>query len=125
MAKAVTSTNPQHIILFNNLKHISRRQFLSQSGMLAGGTYPAMLALGMLRHAPVTSLPQGKSVTGKHIVILGAGLAGMSAAYELTKLGYTCTILEARNRSGGRCWSVRKNSTNTETGNITQTANFD
>jgi len=93
--------------------------------MLAGGTYPAMLALGMLKAAPVKPLPADKNGAGKHIIILGAGLAGMASAYELVKLGYQCTILEARNRSGGRCWSVRKNATNTETGNITQTAGFD
>ena len=93
--------------------------------MLAGGTYPAMLALGMLRSAPVNKLPDEKIAAGKKVIILGAGLAGMSAAYELTKLGFNCTILEARNRAGGRCWSVRKGSTNTETGNIVQTATFD
>lgn len=93
--------------------------------MLAGGTYPAMLALGMLRKAPVKALPAEPNGEGKKIIILGAGLAGMSAAYELSKLGYQCTILEARNRTGGRCWSVRKNSVNTETGNITQQASFD
>lgn len=93
--------------------------------MLAGGTYPAMLALGMLRNAPVKPLPLEKNGAGKHVIILGAGLAGMASAYELNKLGYQCTILEARDRSGGRCWSVRKNSSNIETGNIKQTAAFD
>ncbi|MEP6749709.1 MAG: flavin monoamine oxidase family protein [Bacteroidota bacterium] len=107
------------------MRKLSRRQFLSQSGMLAGGTYPAMLALGMLRSAPVTELPAERNGAGKHVIILGAGLAGMASAYELTKLGYQCTILEARDRVGGRCWSVRKDAVNTETGNITQTANFD
>jgi len=93
--------------------------------MLAGGTYPAMLALGMLRSAPVKPMPDERNGAGKHIIILGAGLAGMTAAYELIKLGYQCTVLEARDRTGGRCWSVRNGSTNTETGNITQTASFD
>jgi len=93
--------------------------------MLAGGTYPAMLALGMLRSAPVKPMPDERNGAGKHIIILGAGLAGMTAAYELIKLGYQCTVLEARDRAGGRCWSVRNGSTNTETGNITQTATFD
>ena len=93
--------------------------------MMAGGTYPAMLALGMLREAPVKPLPVEQNGAGKKVIILGAGLAGMSAAYELTKLGYQCTVLEARNRSGGRCWSVRKNAVNTETGNVVQTAAFD
>ena len=107
------------------MRKLSRRQFLSDAGMLAGGTYPAMMALGMLREAPVTALPAEQNGAGKRVIILGAGLAGMSAAYELTKLGYQCTVLEARNRSGGRCWSVRKDATNTETGNIVQTARFD
>ena len=107
------------------MRKLTRRQFLSDAGMLAGGSYPAMLALGMLQQAPVTPLPNEKTIAGKKIIILGAGLAGMAAAYELGKLGHECIVLEARNRSGGRCWSVRKNSRNTETGNILQVATFD
>ncbi len=108
------------------MSQLSRRQFLSKTGMLAGGTYPAMLAMGMLRPAPVTPLKiTGGDKTGKQVIILGAGLAGLSAAYELIKAGYQCTVLEARERSGGRCWSVRKNSTNIETGQPLQTAGFD
>ncbi len=93
--------------------------------MLAGATYPAMMALGMLREAPVKPFQLEGDGKGKHVIILGAGLAGLASAYELAKLGYRCTILEARNRAGGRCWSVRKNSHNSETGNIHQTASFD
>lgn len=84
-----------------------------------------MLALGMLKPAPVYAFKLDKDAKGKKVIILGAGLAGMAAAYELGKLGYHCTILEARNRAGGRCWSVRKNSTNFETDRPSQTANFD
>ncbi len=104
---------------------LSRRQFLMQTGMLAGGTYPAMLAMGMLPHAPVNDIPSEPTNKQKKIIILGAGLTGMTAAYELNRLGYDCTVLEARDRAGGRCWSVRKNSRNTETGNMSQTCNFD
>jgi monoamine oxidase len=107
------------------VKGLSRRQFLSRTGMLAGGTYPAMLAMGMLRAAPVKPLKLEGDNKGKHVIILGAGLAGMTAAYELMKQGYQCTILEARERSGGRCWSVRNNSTNTETTGAPQKAMFD
>jgi len=73
-----------------------------------------MMAMGMLRAAPVHGFSWQGSGEGKHVIILGAGLAGMTAAYELLKLGYRCTLLEARERTGGRCWSVRNGSSNKE-----------
>ncbi|MBE9660312.1 flavin monoamine oxidase family protein [Mucilaginibacter myungsuensis] len=79
----------------------------------------------MLKAAPAHAFNLGEKVEGKHIIILGAGLAGMTAAYELNKLGYTCTILEARERTGGRCWSIRNGSLNTENDKPTATAVFD
>ena len=41
------------------------------------------------------------------IAIVGAGLAGLTAAYQLNKAGYTSRIYEASNRLGGRCYSAR------------------
>jgi monoamine oxidase len=71
-----------------------------------------MQALGLLPAAAASPLPQlsvdfGK---GKKVVILGAGIAGLVAAYELRKAGFDCIILEARERPGGRSWSVRDGS---------------
>src|SRR6478735_10268941 len=86
---------------------ITRRNFLNNIGK-AGLSYPAMLALGLLKTAPAHAFELKGNGNGRHIVILGAGLAGMASAYELQKLGYKCTILEARERGGGRCFSVRK-----------------
>lgn len=44
---------------------------------------------------------------GRTVAILGGGIAGMTAAYEMTQLGYDCTILEARPAAGGRNITIR------------------
>jgi monoamine oxidase len=104
---------------------ITRKEFLSNACKGALAAYPAMMALGLLRSAPAHAFHYDKKGNGRQVIILGAGLAGMTAAYELAKLGYTCTILEARNRAGGRCWTVRKGATNKEIILPQQTASFD
>ncbi|MGG6296432.1 flavin monoamine oxidase family protein [Leptolyngbya sp. AN02str] len=91
---------------------MNRRSLLKLVGR-AGGTaavFATMNAMGLLHHQATgmerPNLPTG-SGTGVNVAILGAGLAGMTAAYELTKAGYNCTLLEARDRAGGRCWTIR------------------
>ena len=44
----------------------------------------------------------------RHVIIVGAGLAGLSAAYELTKVGHKVDILEMQNRVGGRVKTLRE-----------------
>jgi len=44
---------------------------------------------------------------GKHVIVAGAGLAGLSAARELERRGATVTLVEARARVGGRVWTLR------------------
>lgn len=44
---------------------------------------------------------------GRTVTILGGGIAGMTAAWEMAKLGYGCTILEATARAGGRNRTIR------------------
>ncbi|MCE2486810.1 MAG: FAD-dependent oxidoreductase [Desulfurellaceae bacterium] len=69
-----------------------------------------MNALGLIgagpAHATTPDLAPG-SGGGKRVVILGAGISGLVAAYELSKAGYECTILEATNRAGGRNLTAR------------------
>ena len=46
--------------------------------------------------------------TMQHIIIAGAGLSGLSAAYELARRGHRVTVIEARTRPGGRVFTWRE-----------------
>jgi monoamine oxidase len=76
----------------------SRRTFIRQTLAIAGG---AVLPLGAWP-APV------RGAAAPTIVIVGAGLAGLSAAYELRKAGVVAELYEASPRAGGRCWTERR-----------------
>ena len=67
--------------------------------------------------------PQG-SGNNRTVTILGSGIAGMTAAFEMNKLGYQCTILEATARAGGRCRTIRAGDTIEETDSV-QSCQFD
>ena len=62
---------------------------------------------------------------GASVVILGAGLAGMTAAIELERAGYQVSVLEYNSRPGGRNWTIRGGDVFTELGGATQTCEFD
>jgi monoamine oxidase len=85
-----------------------------------------MQALG-LAGAPALAWtpPTERAPGGTRVIILGAGVAGLAAAYELRKLGYECEILEARTRFGGRCFTVRRGQSSEEVGVPPQKAAFD
>jgi monoamine oxidase len=62
---------------------------------------------------------------GTSVLILGAGLAGMTAAFELRKAGYAVQVLEFNSRAGGRNWTLRGGDRFTELGGFTQTCEFE
>jgi len=62
---------------------------------------------------------------GRKVLVLGGGIAGMTAAYELGKLGYSVTVLEAAATPGGRCFSIRRGTRVIDTDGETQVCNFD
>src|SRR5215210_1281791 len=76
---------------------IGRRDFLRGLGFSAA-------ALALSPYVARASRRGGLKLAGepKNIVILGGGLAGLSAAYELKRAGHNITILEARKAPGGR-----------------------
>ena len=99
--------------MMKKTRKMTKREFLQSIGTTAGvaAVYRSMSALGMLGsdtmlHAAQPDLPFGSGI-GKSVAILGAGVSGMAAAYELSKAGYRCTILEATNRAGGRNLTAR------------------
>ncbi len=47
------------------------------------------------------------SLSGASVLVAGAGLAGLSAAHDLINLGAHVTVLDARDRVGGRVWTIR------------------
>ena len=47
------------------------------------------------------------SLAGKHVVVVGAGFAGLAAARDLQARGARVTVVEARDRVGGRVWTMR------------------
>lgn len=59
------------------------------------------------RNSPRPEDWPGRVGEGRTVAILGAGLAGMTAALELSRLGFQCTLLEARSSAGGRTRTLR------------------
>jgi monoamine oxidase len=97
----------------------SRRQLLAMIGQVAGAAamYQAMTSLGFAADSGYTGevALQGPR-QGRRILILGAGIAGMTAAYEMRRAGYEVKILEYQNRTGGRCLTLRGGDRYTEMG---------
>src|SRR5258708_21368831 len=90
---------------------LTRRVLIQRIAQLGGyaAAFSTMNALGLIPAVGASPLPQlsadfGK---GKKVVILGAGITGLVAAYELRKAGFDCPILESRERPGGRNSSGR------------------
>src|ERR1700683_1597629 len=106
---------------------MSRRSLFRMIGAVAGSAvmYEAMSELGHAGESGYTGpIELSGDVKGASVLILGAGVAGMAAAYELRKAGYRVQILEYNDRPGGRNWSLYGGDTYTELGGFTQQVQF-
>jgi monoamine oxidase len=83
----------------------TRREVLRLGGVLGAG-----LVLGSCtsssRRAPAA--PSARpTAQDPRVVVVGAGLAGLTAAYRLAQAGVPVRVFESRDRAGGRCWTAR------------------
>jgi len=79
----------------------TRRQLLTGAGAAIAGAG----VLGSLAR-PVRARA-GNGISSSRVVVAGAGLAGLTAAYRLQQGGVIAEIYEASGRIGGRCWTGR------------------
>lgn len=108
----------------------TRRSFLEAVGRAGGAAalYETMTAMGLLRipeaFAGPPELPPSHG-SGKRVVIVGAGIAGLTAGYELLRAKYEVIILEAKPVAGGRSKTVRRGDVIEQIGHAPQTCKFD
>lgn len=97
-------------------RRLSRRDFMESMGVL--GLAPFLVGpLGGMAvsrssrvagQVPPAPLPKRRAGSVEnHVVVIGAGLAGLAAAWELEQAGHEVTVLEARTRPGGRVHTLR------------------
>ena len=75
---------------------MNRRNFLKNS---TAATTGLLLPIGLTASGQKTT---------KKVIVLGAGLAGLTAAWELVQAGHEVIVVEARNRTGGRVLTLRE-----------------
>ncbi|QHD07880.1 hypothetical protein PspR76_20050 [Pseudomonas sp. R76] len=109
---------------------LTRREALSSIAAVGGepAVKDALAALGLgpssHRRPQPLKLKPGLG-QGTRVLVLGAGVAGLVTALELTRAGFEVQVLEARDRVGGRTWTLRNGDRVDYKDGRTQTVAFD
>jgi monoamine oxidase len=82
---------------------LTRRALLRRAALAV----PAVAAVRRLSYAAEAPPEPERAATPRKVIVVGAGLAGLAAAYELVANGHDVTVLEARTRPGGRVYTLR------------------
>jgi len=83
---------------------MNRREFLGRVALAAA----SLSGCSSLSTRTTPDSPPAQARAPRKVVILGAGLAGLVAGYELMQAGHDVTILEAHARPGGRVRTIRE-----------------
>ena len=93
------------------MSDFSRREFIKKSILLSlGASYIISCDDNDMIYSANESDSSDEaddSDNNKKVIIIGAGISGLVAGYDLTIAGYDVTILEARDRIGGRVLTIR------------------
>ena len=93
------------------MSEITRREFIRRSLILSAGA-SLIISCEDNENYPSNSISNSPGMLSSNgnaqkIIVIGAGMSGLVAAYELVRAGHDVTILEARDRIGGRVLTMR------------------
>jgi monoamine oxidase len=86
-----------YLRFMRRIRGVSNRSVSRRDVLAAGGAAAATLLMSNL---PRRAFAQAQS--GRRVVVIGGGFAGLACAYELKSAGYDVSVIEARDRVGGR-----------------------
>lgn len=97
---------------YSGAMQMTTRRKLLRRAVGAGGFAAGFLtlqALGLASSAAAAEAPELPAGLGRgrRVVVLGAGITGLATAYRLERAGFEVALLEARDRVGGRNWTIR------------------